>query len=104
MAASHTPGPWTLEDPLGPELLSIVVGDEPHQWQFIAQVSAAGNREEGDVPKAQAKANAHLIAAAPEMLAALKAIAALMNDGGRLPENGPTHRTALAAIAKAEGR
>lgn len=55
----HTPGPWDVQDPLG---------GGPNEWIFadglyIAEVD--GEREEAD-------ANARLIAAAPDLLAALK--------------------------------
>lgn len=72
-----------------------------------------------DYPEADCQKYGHLFAAAPEMLEALKAIAA---RGGNLPDPSLTSRTgpndaalrgamyctsraiALAAIAKAEGR
>jgi hypothetical protein len=56
----------------------------------------------GEVGTDEAKANARLIAAAPEMLEALKAIVVLAKDHGRmnLPQCAGMAR---AAIAKAEG-
>lgn len=62
MAAKHTPTPWAVEDPLGPEILSIVAGGpQVYDWVHIAQISATGDRDEGDAPISQAKANAALI-------------------------------------------
>lgn len=49
----------------------------------------------------QAKANARLIAAAPELLHALKGM--LLRFGGAGDKPTPAEREALAAIAKAEG-
>ena len=100
--AQHTPGPWVLEDPLGPELLSIVVGDQPYDWLHVAQVSVTGNHNEGDLPKAQAKANARLIAAAPDLLEALREATDIIADQCK-SRTGTVDRF-LSAIAKAEGR
>jgi hypothetical protein len=79
--SQHTPGPWQLS---GPVLQSRTV---------------RGCSEE-------ARANARLIAAAPEMLAALKEIAAGRLDYEPDPEiYAERLRTvAKAALAKAEGR
>lgn len=96
MTTTHTPGPWTLgekrdscrrvNDPEGFGIVSVIATDE------------------------QSEANAALIAAAPELLAALRKLEALV-DGW---ENTLTEKagavvsahlaTARAAIAKAEGQ
>lgn len=73
----------------------------------IAAVSFKGSAKRGqtwNAPDPEGQANARLIAAAPDLLAALKAITSPtgfrdLDVGG----NG-THGAALAAIAKAEGR
>jgi hypothetical protein len=49
-----------------------------------------------------ATANAHLIAAAPDLLAALKEAEEMI--GGEFPRSWPIHSKIAAAIAKAEGR
>lgn len=67
MSAAHTPGPWIL-DPVAGAAGSSYVYSEPDSSALIARVDA---RECGDE---QAKANAKLIAAAPDMLAALQNI------------------------------
>jgi hypothetical protein len=66
----HTPGPWTVEDPLGPEILNIVAraGRRVRDWKIVAQISAS--LEDAEIPFFEAKANANLIAAAPELLLA----------------------------------
>ena len=63
---THTPGPWTIEDPLGPETLWIVeAGKEPHEWRCIAMVC----RGDQEIAEAEQQANAHLIAAAADTAA-----------------------------------
>ena len=83
----HTPGPWTA---------TPTAGHETH-GQSVVYAEADGK----DVAVIyDGKANARLIAAAPELLAACKAIAALMDGQGRanMPEVAGQAR---AAIAKA---
>jgi hypothetical protein len=64
-ALRHTPGPWKVEDPMGPETLSVVVGENAADWKFIAQIHASG--EDNDPAPAEGAANAALIARAWEM-------------------------------------
>lgn len=61
----HTPGPWTVEDPLGPETLWIVeAGKATHEWRCIAMVC-----RDPPIGAGEQQANARLIAAAPETAA-----------------------------------
>lgn len=70
MASKFTPGPWTIEDPMGPDNLWIVeAGKETHEWRCIAMVPCDG--EDDSVPKREASANAKLIAASPRTCNAL---------------------------------
>lgn len=87
----HTPGPWVAEGgTFG--LTGRVVSPK-----FIAR--AASN-----MPEAEAHANVHLIAAAPELLAALKfALGCAKRDGWTAHPNGAIERME-AAIAKATGK
>lgn len=87
--ASHTPGPWHVH---GGE-----IGPSPDET--IAVVCALSGND-GDMEE---EANARLIAAAPDLLAALEAVVTTggwdnLDTGGR-----GTHGAALAAIAKAKG-
>jgi hypothetical protein len=50
----------------------------------------------------QNRSDAHLIAAAPDLLAALKEAEEMI--GGEFPRSWPIHSKIAAAIAKAEGR
>lgn len=99
MTDKHTPGPWTIE---------------PDDWDHDIVVEATHDCQYHPVAKLdhnpscrtfeEVVANARLIAAAPDLLEALKTVMeALIAD---LPqaEGGPTVQGALAAIAKAEGR
>lgn len=92
MSTQHTPGPWETER--GGFRGAWVRGTQTKEWAALA----CGDTDES------AAANAHLIAAAPDMLAALKAIVEFYgwdaNDDG---EYVPC-RMAHAAIAKAEGK
>lgn len=120
--ARHTPAPWRVEDPLGPDILSIVAGGpEVYNWTHIAQISVS---DEGDAPRGQAEANARVMAAAPELLAQLRGLVAftkaIIRDAGLDPDatavafvSGGNElalvslatllANAEAAIAKAEG-
>jgi hypothetical protein len=115
----HTPGPWGVEDPFGPDLLLIVSrpSGPPHQWGHIAQVSL--ERENNlDPTRKEAEANARLIAAAPDMLETLKDIAARQTWNEATQARPQVRFTkaefsnaldncievARAAVAKAEGR
>jgi len=84
--APHTPGPW--------HVLRNDVVDARSCHIASAQFNPAGRANSTE----QMPANARLIAAAPDLLAALQKIA----TGGHWL--GECIRTAQAAIAKAEGR
>jgi hypothetical protein len=94
--SKHTPGPWQWTK--GDKYSYPRVGDSADHT--IADVwddssLAVVSREQGE-------ANAQLIAAAPELLEALKLIYADMERGHSI--NPYEHKaTVLAAIAKAEG-
>ena len=109
--SNHTPGPWALDDKTG----SITHGDV----SFGAPIGAGGfivaSHSVPCIPKHQSerltnehRANARLIAAAPNLLAALTSImhlydASVFLDAGRLPSSLLYFRDARAAIAKATG-
>lgn len=111
--AKHTPGPW-----------SVFIDDSGDQWTGWPLSIYAENEEDKTVVRTggqwpyewdaatsqvEAVANAHLIAAAPELLEALKEMLAEKDDYMRRNKLGdPLRETvskmARAAIAKAEGR
>ena len=92
MSEQHTPGPWTFDN--GIEF--ICTDTSLHGEWAVAKIN---------IVRAEAKANARLIAAAPELLDALK----LMRDAFLDTEgsHGTLEQTATdaadAAIAKATG-
>lgn len=89
--AQHTPGPWYIGMRPGP----MIYGDAPRGAQ-VADMSGPL------IPADENSANARLIAAAPDLLAALREIADLPGyvRGSALEM---AVQTARAAIAKAEG-
>ncbi len=99
-AGAFTPGPWRLRDDLmifHPSLDGVAIANLTGAF-----VPANGYHDHAD----ERAANARLIAAAPDLLEALKAlIEAPVRDA---THNIPAHHkriiAACAAIAKAEGR
>jgi len=97
MTMQRTPGPWSIEHDWF-ELIHVLDAEE----RIIATLEKHNN----DHAKRQ-RANAALIRAAPEMLAALRRIAASVEHQGNCPTpDGHEHCAALAraAIAGAKGR
>ena len=90
----HTPGPWFVNY-LDGERYSIVDNKDMGAFSGIAIVAFHDDAE------GETKANARLIAAAPELLEALKQAVAWM-DGERTPINALVN--ARKIIAKAEGK
>jgi hypothetical protein len=102
----HTPGPWALHiDELA------VFGAEPDRQQVVDCVVSSPN-----LTDAERKANARLIAAAPELLAALHVAVRTIRtwhgmDLGAAEEpmwqtyqESPEMKVITSAIAKAEGQ
>ncbi len=82
---NHTPGPWTVSE----DNWSQTTGDT---YSILEESYEASER----------KANARLIAAAPELLEALKGVLVRLEHSGSW--EGEDEKTAArAAIAKAEG-
>jgi len=94
----HTPEPWTVDDLRPDGNLEIVGGDDV----LVAEVDPDGSEEE-------VLANAALIAAAPDLLAACEGMidlckTLLLKDCGFYsPDNNGYIQTARWAIAKAKG-
>ena len=100
--AKHTPGPWQLEaDPCHVDSLTTVTGGQrmnahPNAWPAHPLTVQVG----GMASVKEAQANARLIAAAPELLAALERASAML---ARFPQCDDAWKQARAAIAKAKG-
>lgn len=99
MSTKHTPGPWTVNPHFnhGAEVRSLA----SVAWCSVASTHGASGSQVIDV--AEARANARLIAAAPDLLEALEAA------HGYLVMMGTDHADHIrgvcrAAIAKAKGK
>ena len=105
----HTPGPWVVGGASGNEgeAREIVAASRTIAWS-----ASTWDEDEGDVVTEEDDANAHLIAAAPDLLAACKRLASdlsmvLWKDGcGYTLCGSPGRLEDLLrdVIAKAEGR
>lgn len=101
MSTKHTPGPWRVEQDgnMNPNLTFRICGPWIHRKSSARQPYHA---------LADTEANARLIAAAPELLEALKLAYQQFDDAihCRRPSMHPLEyaKVLRAAIAKAEGR
>lgn len=113
MDAKHTPGPWEVTGisqdtgsvSIGQRDLRIVIADVTNAASFGDMLEGAMRRGGGRLDHRDARtqlSNARLIAAAPDMLEALRAI----RKEARKTKPDPDEIWTLAqdAIAKAEGR
>jgi len=100
--SKHTPGPWKVDE----EFYMYVMKDN----LVVADCYCCG--QNGHLPEEEQKANAQLIAAAPELLGALKRVKRFIKNGRELgyitvpdePDTGcKTIKLINQAIAKAEG-
>jgi hypothetical protein len=100
VVAKHTPGPWMVveiePDAMPKTTFEVSVRGNPF-WIAYVQIE----------PNLPSKANAHLIAAAPEMYEALKVLDSMWaGEGYKTPESRTLAlwKQIRAAIAKVEGR
>ena len=89
----HTKGPWTFVDG------KYKSRDQYERFTVECESNIPGMP--GIIAKVGFKPNAHLIAAAPDLLEACESAAALLNGLGR--ENGSVYKDLKSAIAKAKG-
>jgi hypothetical protein len=94
--SEHTPGPWRAS--MG-DLLRVMHGSD-----CICGVHRIGSRAGGRRSE-ESEANARLIAAAPDLLAALQAVIAapITGDHESIQRRDAAFTAARAAIAKATG-
>jgi hypothetical protein len=95
-AAKHTPAPWAVNHIDG-EKFRIVDSRDLDQLSFIATVHFHDD-EEGET-----KANARLIAAAPELLNRLDSLCDRIDKEGATPMDWPEFYAARESITKAKG-
>lgn len=98
--SQHTKGPWVIATHSPKE--------QPQIWSVddgqVCELSTVGSFQAAET-EAQVQANARLIAAAPELLEALKVAFSELNDASfilRAMQDTPGMILARAAIAKAE--
>ena len=109
--AGHTPGPWAVHPrravivpcahlgrPLGAHE-DPAVDAERYAQEICSLHWPDRNRKEQEV-----RANARLISAAPDMLAALKRALPFIVANGYAPDDQPLCDTIAAAISEAEGK
>lgn len=95
MSAAHAPGPWQVDHDDRPGMewnTHIVSAPRPHLTVCFMAHGGKNDNSEGE-------ANAKLIAAAPELLEALRLVTSQHQSGLPIPEN--QWNIARAAIAKA---
>jgi hypothetical protein len=98
---SHTPGPWVWDEMDG----RIYITPEGRPCHYVADINSRETDPEGDYPtRSRREANAAIIAAAPDMLTALKAALVTLSDDELYSQCKETYKTVELAIAKAEGR
>lgn len=98
--ATHTPGPWKLENQINADPSASTVQVFDGEYNFIAEAKYASPNNCAAPKWEQANANARLIAASPDLLEALQ-------DSMRLTTASMApdwwQAKARAAIAKAQG-
>lgn len=110
MSTKYTPGPWFHNKHPYDNQDEYVLNVEPDtELEFRSSQLATVHRNTDNHSlglkrrsKEETEANAHLIAAAPDLLEALKGLMDSAADGGR--PYGEAREKAEAAIEKAEGR
>ena len=104
MSSKHTPGPWSAYVDRSTKTIAVDIGPDPHGGRpcIVDWTGFDGC----DLPLNQRIANARLIAAAPDLLEALKDMLNAENTypyGGMSESEIAAIQKARAAIAKAEG-
>lgn len=98
--AKHTPAPWQLGRIGDDQSISTAT----HQSIATVLHPEKGIKKAARVTQEEAKANAHLIAAAPELLDVCRLVVLSVDeDSGEFNVCYDTLHAALKAIAKAEG-
>ena len=109
----HTPGPWRLTES-GDAIVSadggtLIVETGQDYWKNLEAAAAGASSDIAKRHLPQVRANARLIAAAPELLEALRACDLFLTAHGQgwfnaSNEGRNAWKMARAAIAKAEGK
>jgi len=103
MSAKHWLGPWRMEESyLASFERADVIGILDASGRPVCGVGPQDDKDQGWT--AEEIANVRLIAAAPELLDALRDIIAIDANHDSMDDTLQRYKTARAAIAKAEGR
>lgn len=96
----HTPGPWAVVEH---DHAICIQTESPSKTKYgAARYAAIGGFDRNDRAQLEeARANARLIAAAPDLLESLREMVDLV--GMAIPFDGPQQRKARKAIARATG-
>jgi len=97
----HTPGPWYIDGIGGIQMDGIrdgyMVNSAEHRRIAVIYGSSS-------VPRGERWPNVRLIAAAPDLLAAAKAVLAYAAEIEHYPSTGNVYDELGAAVARAEGK
>lgn len=116
----HTPGPWVVTDATPQAMRRCELGEngwEPvgrQENQFLCVLRDSNRFQEPDMPaygavcalpvrSERARADARLIAAAPDLLEACKAALVTLSDDDLYERCKETYKTLEAALARVEG-
>lgn len=107
--SQHTPGPWTIVDDEihAGDVHVVCFGHDYEEYGSIGARPADGGtwlKAERAKYEAEVAANRILIAAAPDLLAALKDAAEWMYNPFEPDNQSPRYARIMAIIAKAEGK
>lgn len=96
--AEHSPAPWTLDE-VGPDALPVVIDA---RGQDVAWLREGAEPFTWSRPREVIEANANLIIAAPDLLAALESVNNWLDDL-TLAQPAVSRQGMREAIAKARG-
>lgn len=99
MNKQHTPGPWEIGRVSAPN-----TGATPIRWKGENIAWACGKDSAHRLDEATARANAQLIATAPDLLQSLCDLEIILSGKPHDRDEQKLLQAARAAIAKAEGR
>lgn len=100
MNTKHTPGQWLI-DGVEPKSFVYALNQQGYN-RFWAHVQGGNTAPMEQTTVEEVEANARLIAAAPDLLEALKHCVDWLNAAG-IAQSMPVQKQARAAIAKATG-
>jgi hypothetical protein len=100
---THTPGPWAIEE-AGNTGEAFVITADTRDICWTADSTGTEDDGTGLLVTDEDKANARLIAAAPELLAALRTAVQVMQDNNLDEALAGEFDIFTDSIAKAEGR